>query len=124
MLVALAFYVIWFMPGDNPTQKKYWVQMHQGLRNFLIAKKMIAGLLTTRPTRWSGPIKCGMLGRGVWYAEGVVGLESSTGAEAITPWKAIFIPETSQALYLAVGTQYQGDFNEAVRSAGLQPRNP
>ena len=123
LLVTITVDVHRFMPIYSPIQLKRWVSMHQGPRNFLIAKKMIAGLLTQPPTRWSVPIKLDELGQGAWYAEGVVDLKAPSGQVVATQWKAIFIPETAQSLYLAVGSQYKGDFKEAVRTAGVQPQD-
>jgi hypothetical protein len=124
LLAILLGCTVGLMPSQTPEKQREAVATHQVLRNFIVAKRMIAPLVTAPHTRWSAPLQCREIGKGVWFAEGYVGIESDDGQETPTLWKAIFVPATSHPLYLGVGTTEQGDFNAALHEAGLAPKSP
>lgn len=123
LLAALIADVFWLMPHKTPEQRQNLIPVHQSLKNVIIAEQMITKLLPLPPTRWLYPVRCGEIGRGVWYAEGRVGVDSFVG-EVTVSWKAIFVPAPPQPLYLAVGSREEGDFTAALRLAGIHPKTP
>lgn len=85
---------------------------------------MIAGLLPLPPSRWSHEVVNGEIGRGVWYASGGVLTLSPMGDKVLQPWKAVFLPATSQSLYLSIGGIEKGNYIDALLQAGVQPEHP
>lgn len=85
---------------------------------------MISSLLPSPATRWAGQVNCREVGQGVWYAEGLVGQYSDAGREVPTAWKVFFVPEDSQPIYAAVGDRQEGDFQAALRQAGVNQAKP
>jgi hypothetical protein len=116
---ALTADVIWFMPtgGNGPAREMQFISRCQ-TKNFVVAEEMVSTLLASPPAGWSREVRCVELGHGVWYARGVVGLESAAGGTP-TPWQALFLPETVRPLYLVVGAKKQGDLVAALRQAGI-----
>jgi len=126
LLGAIIVNVVYLLP-DQPPDYRQLIVMHQSAGNIVMAEKMITPLLDSPPTRWLGPEQCIEIGRGVWYADGVVQTEAEPpfGRGSATAWKAIFIPATSQALFLALQSgKSEGDAVAALQKAGIQPRHP
>jgi hypothetical protein len=121
LLALLIGDVVWLMPSKTPEERQNWVSNHQSAKNFITAERMITTLLPASANRWSTQVQCEEIDRGVWNARGQVEINTSWGVEIPISWRAIFVPATSEPLYLIVGSLEKGDFNAALSRAGKDP---
>jgi hypothetical protein len=124
LLAILIPDVIWRKPTMPAEMRQQWVMHHQAARNYLLAQKLIASRLPSPVGCWSPSFTCGDVGRGIWFAKGVVGTQPPAGPEILSAWTVLFIPGESQPLYLHVGTREEGNFNTALERAGLHAGKP
>ena len=119
LLVIVVTYVVALMPpGQKPNEQQWLLQRQMG-RNCIEAQRLIEDSLPAPFTHWIGPLQGGMIGRDIWYFEGSVGM-NSFGTATSEPWKIVYVPETGQILYRAIGSQEQGNLNAALQTAGVE----
>lgn len=127
LLGILCAVVVHLMPPQTPEERQNVLHVHRVVKNLVIAQKLVSKQLPLSPTAWSNDYLCGAIGRGVWCAQGLVDVVSPTGQQATLGWRIIFIPETSESLYLNVGRIEEGDYYSALNRAGITGipwRNP
>lgn len=125
LMAVLVLYVSWLMPPKTTGDNFFRLYTHQQIKYSVMAQRLVVAFLPEPPAYWSDPIKCDLLGHGIWCATGGVqlSLPGSTSSH-LTYWKVIFEASTAKSLYLRVGARTEGDYTAAVRAAGIQSSIP
>jgi len=119
-------FVLETAPGgqDTPEQIEQRVQGRRTVLYFHDAETMAKQFFKNPAARWSHFILddgslCFPVGNGVWYSQGTIDVPADSGMADTYHWMELFLPNSHTPLFIKIGDTNWGDYDAALRQAGL-----